>query len=418
MLAVLLVDPQSRVNSVIDIAELKKFDVHIVSDLKEIVDMEYDGEPIVMLDGFVQSENGVSELVLYRELLGFRYIFMSSNDTLLKQMEKHAKVFAFDTSHIGFSIILAAVNDDKEAGSFYLVQPEERYIKLAHMVADNLGSFDVTVRGIASALLNVLADNKRLFREKTELKEELDSLHALNQNKDVQLKYMSELTGDMLRQTVRVNDALENYSFLCQKDTFKKIALDEFRNHPNIIYFKEFGDFLHLESFVRTLAEVFKTQYDCPVKVLWLLDKKNSLRQKYIPEYYTVFADGVFRKPHIQVSDYMCVTGGYDGVLSTICENQTGVEYLIVIDSKLVNDTVIPVADVLRFDLCRSKRKIKSFGLLDSRTIVNNEEDRELSWNHFYEYEQLTEEDRYLYLANRPVIQHIVGMAQEEFSLS
>ncbi len=415
MQAILLVDSESRRISTIEIAELKRFDIYIISDLKELLSIKYHEEPVIILESFLKSEYGISEIILYKELIGLNYIFITNNDVLFKEISRYGKVFSFDISKINYSMIISAINDDNEAAIPFTVEPENKFVKLAKIVLENPGITDDTIKGMSEAILKISEYNSSLYSRVNELENYIKVLESLNQNKASQLSYLSSLVDTMLQQTIKVNDALSQYSFLCQKEVYCKVAMDSFEHHPKIIYFKEYGDFLHLNTFIFTLAETLKRQYDFPVKVLWVMDKNNPLRQKYIPDYYTIFSDGVFQKTLVHVSDYMCTTGGYAEILHSICENQSGIEYLIVLDTKLVDDTILRVIDVLRFDLCRNSSKIKEYGLLDSRTIVNNVQNRELSWNHYYEYASLNEKDRFLFLANRPVINRIIQLALSEF---
>lgn len=415
MQAILLVDSESRRISTIEIAELKRFDIYIISDLKELLSIKYHEEPVIVLESFLKSEYGISEIILYKELIGLNYIFITNNDVLFKEISRYGKVFSFDISKINYSMIISAINDDNEAAIPFTVRPENKFVKIAKIVLENPGITDDTIKGMSEAILKISEYNEELYSRVNELENYIKVLESLNQNKASQLSYLSSLVDTMLQQTIKVNDALSQYSFLCQKEVYCKVAMDSFEHHPKIIYFKEYGDFLHLNTFIFTLAETLKRQYDFPVKVLWVMDKNNPLRQKYIPKYYTIFSDGIFQKTLVHISDYMCTTGGYAEILHSICENQSGVEYLIVLDTKLVDDTILRVIDVLRFDLCRNSSKIKEYGLLDSRTIVNNVQNRELSWNHYYEYASLNEKDRFLFLANRPVINRIIQLALSEF---
>ena len=417
MRATLLVDPISRINCVIDIAELKRFNINIASELKELLNTDCAGHPVILLDGFVQTGSGVSELILFKRMMGLKYIFISKNEVLLRQMQQYAKTFCFDADNIGCSLILAAINDDEEACKVFASEPSNKYKTLAGMILDNSGLVDQTLKDMASYLLNLIKDNERLHFQLSDWKSKYELAHKMNESKANQQKYLNGLLDTMLRQTINVNDALSKYSFLCEKDVYKKVSLTDFKSRPHIIYLKEYGDFLHLNTFVYTLSEVLKRQYDIPVKVLWVLDKNNPLRLKFVPNYYAIFASGVYSKVLVNVSDYMCTTSGYDGIIQTICENRSDTEYLIIVDSKLVDDTIVAVSDILRYDLCRSAAKIGAFGLLNDRTIVNGEEERELSWNHLYDYENLSPEDRFLYLSNRPVITSIIATAQRKFSL-
>lgn len=415
MQAIFLVDSLSRINSSIDLAELKRFDIHIISDLKEITSLEYKGIPVIILDGFVQSENGMTELILYKELLGLEYIFLSNNEILLKQLEEYAKVFSFNTEQINYSMLMSVINDDKEASKQFISEPDDKFQKIAKMVSENPALADDNLREMSTALLNLIDANKRVSSSKDDLKERFEEVSALNRNKESQLQFLGKYVDDLMKQTIKVNKSLKDYSFLCQKNIYDKVNLENFKNKPNIIYFKEYGEFLHLDTFIQTLAEVMKIQFDLPTKVLWIMDKNNPIRLSYIPEYYTIFSDGVYTKPLIHISDYMCTTGGYEEIMRVLCDNQSFTSNLIIVDSKLVNDTILFSSDILKIDLCRSKSKIRAYSLFSDRTVTNGNDEGEMEWGHYYDYETLEEEDRFLFLSNRPVIKNITDIIHKTF---
>lgn len=420
MEAIFVIDNLSRINSVVDVAELKRFNIQIISELKDVLDLDYKDTPVVVLDGFVQAKNGLSELILYKTLLGLNYIFISSNLVLSKQIEPYAKVFSFDTSQVGYNMIAAAVNDDKEACSQFSIDNVERFSIVANMVLDNPALVDDNLRDLSTALVAMIDTYHRDVITKDSLINQLDEATSLNRNIENMLHHLSNYVDDIMKQSIRVNKSLREYSFICQKSVYEKINLTEYKNRPNIIYFKEYGDFIHLTSFIHTLAETLKIQYDMPTKVLWIVDKNNPMKIPYVPEYYTIFSDGVYSKPRIHISDYMCTTGGYVNILRTICGNQSSIKNLIIVDSKLVNDTVLHNSDVLKIDLCRSKSKLKAYDLFSNRAITNgdgyDETGDSMEWSHYYDYEVLSLEERFLYLSNRPVIKQVCDLILRTFN--
>jgi hypothetical protein len=411
---ILLVDSGTRQASEINIPELKRFSVDIISELREISTLKYLDEPLVVLEGFMQAGGGYDALVLYKELLGVDIVYIGSNRALLRHMSGIARTYSADVSVVGYSLILAAVSVDSEAFKPFSVEPVDRYGSIARVIVENPGLVDPQLREMASAIVNLDQINAHLYREVDTLKIELSNADSVSRNQGQQLKLLTGVLDDLFKQTLDVKDALRQYSFLCQRDVYRKVDLSSYRNRPNILYFKEFGDFLHLPSFVRTVAETMKAQFDAPTKVLWIVDKHNPMRQKYVPHYYSMFADGVYTKVAAHTSEYMCTTGGYDAIIRSLCENQSLSQYLIIVDSKLADDIVLPAADIVRFDLCRSASMIPAFNLLDERTVLNNDAGRRLSWDHYPEYGALSDEDRFLFLANRPVITDVIQTIQHE----
>ena len=232
MQAILLVDSDSRRVSTIEIAELKRFDIYIISDLKELLSIEYHNEPVIILESFLQSEYGISEIILYKELIKLNYIFITNNTILFKEISRYGKVFSFDISRITYSMIVAAINDDTEASIPFTVDLDNKFTKLAKIVLENPGITDNTVKGMSEAILKISEFNEALYSRVNELEEYIKILESLNQNKASQLSYLSSLVDTMLQQTIKVNDALSQYSFLCQKDVYCKVVMDYFYPSP------------------------------------------------------------------------------------------------------------------------------------------------------------------------------------------
>jgi hypothetical protein len=397
---------------------LKRFGADIVSDFKDVLELDYDKKPVVLLEGFLRGQHALSDLVLHKKLLGLSYIFVGVDEVIIKQVERYAKVFVMDTKVVNYTLVSSVVNDDPEAKALFEVDPDDKIAKIA-MVVSETSTYDPVLREIAQAYLRTSEEYKALWLESVSLIGQLEASKSLNDNKDEQIASLSDSLDEVFKQTIKVNDSIKQYAFLCSKNVFSKVDLKPYKSRPSIIYFKEYTDFLFLNSFVYTLAESLKIQYSFPTKVLWVLDTKVPLRLRDVPDYFVLFEKGLFNKPDIHGNDYICSANGYELLIQTICENQAGLSFLIVIDSKMADDTILNMSDVLRFDLCRNENKIKKFGLNDLRTIVNGlgESDRVLSWNYLPEYNDLSEDDRFLYFSGRPVIEEVIRIARTEFGL-
>ena len=182
--------------------------------LKELLSIEYHNEPVIILESFLQSEYGISEIILYKELIKLNYIFITNNTILFKEISRYGKVFSFDISRITYSMIVAAINDDTEASIPFTVDLDNKFTKLAKIVLENPGITDNTVKGMSEAILKISEFNEALYSRVNELEEYIKILESLNQNKASQLSYLSSLVDTMLQQTIKVNDALSQYSLL------------------------------------------------------------------------------------------------------------------------------------------------------------------------------------------------------------
>lgn len=412
MQAVLLVDNFSRMNSNINILELKRHDITIISDLKELLYLDVKDIPIIILDGYVHKELGMSELILYKDLLELEYIFISDNNILLESMRVHAKVYALSTDVITYNMLTAAINQDVLALAQLSTEPKPKFEKIAKMVLTNPNVADPNLKDMAFTLLSLLDVNQKSQNLQEYNLAKIQELETQLRVKDIKLKHLTEYVDRLLAQTIEVNNTLKEYSFLCDKDVLTKVNLDEFKDKPNVIYFKEHGDFLHIGSFIRTMYDVLKKQYEAPTKVLWILDKNNPNRLDYVPDFFTVFAGGVYSKASIHTSDFLCTTSGYVDIIRHLCNNTSSVTNLIIIDSKQTKDCVLYDADYIKFDLCRTSTRVARLNLFEGRTLVNEGTDKKLSWDYYPNYQLLDKQDLMLFLANRPVIQHICEQIQ------
>ena len=415
--AILLIDNFTRLSSDINISELTTFGVDIVSDLKELLTKDYKNKPTVILEGFLRNPHGLYDLVLHQELLQIKFLFIGSDEIILKQVGRYAKTFALDTSIVNYNLVSAVINDDSEAQSVFKIDPFDRVAGLARAISD-MNTVTPEMREVAQAYLRTADQYNLLSTDYNSLLDKVSMLEELTIIKDEQLKTLSDRMDSAFAQTVKINQSLRDYSFILSPNVYEKVDVRTFKNKPSILYFKEYGEFLHLKSFIFTLAESFKTQYSLPTKVLWIMDRATPLRVRFLPPYYKIFSTGVFTKPDVHISDYMCSTNGYAALLRVLCENQAGISILIIIDSKFVDDTVIDISDTLRYDLCRDHKKIGPLGLNPDRTIVNGlSEFLDLSWDYLPEYENLNPDDRFLYFAGRPVIETVIKTTLLEFGL-
>jgi len=159
--AILLIDNFTRLSSDINISELTTFGVDIVSDLKELLTKDYKNKPTVILEGFLRNPHGLYDLVLHQELLQIKFLFIGSDEIILKQVGRYAKTFALDTSIVNYNLVSAVINDDSEAQSVFKIDPFDRVAGLARAISD-MNTVTPEMREVAQAYLRT-ADQYNLL---------------------------------------------------------------------------------------------------------------------------------------------------------------------------------------------------------------------------------------------------------------
>lgn len=415
MQAILLVDAISRSELDLSINELKRSDITVISDLKELLRLDVDDVPVIILEGYMHVGENTNDLLLYKEMLDLSYIFISDNSTLVEYMKQYAKVYISALKKITYNTLIAAVNDDVSAFRQMDNVCESKYETIAKMVLTDPTLADAKLKDMAFTLLSTLSMNKSLLKQLETCESDKIKLEDTVRVKDEKLGQMSKYLGGILKQTLDVNDKLKEYSFICDTDVLTKVNLEEFKDKPNIIYFKEHLEFLHIGSFIKTLQESFVKQYSMPTKILWILDKNNPTRIGYVPKYFKTFIGNTFNKMDLHTNDFICTTSGYVDIIRNLCINTANAYNLIIIDSKQTRDCVLYDQDFIKFDLCRTIEKLDHLNLVSSRTIVNEGVDKDLSWDFYSNYCNLETTDRSLFLMNRPVIHNITKQVINNF---
>ena len=214
----------------------------------------------------------------------------------------------------------------------------------------------------------------------------------------------------MMRNSIKLNKSLKEYERIMSKDVYSKISLSNYPNRPIIVYLKEIEELVHQNALIDTLFEILRLQGRHSVKVLRLFDGASCRRVKALPDNYHIVRNQ-FLVSEITTNDFIAKVGDYREILDIILSNKTGLDVLILVDSKAQDDVILSGASMY-FNLCRNRRNLENYNLVRDNTIVNGiEDDNCLVWGHYDQLPRLlSKEEKFLFLASRPVMRTLYDL--------
>jgi hypothetical protein len=404
---ILILDENSRIGSNISIPSILSYGIVVLNSLNEINPEQHTDKPVVILEGYMQKPDGFHDLVLYKELFGLTYIYLGTDSHFLDIMKDHASVYCMDYSKLDYKMLQTVYSGSPDHVRMMSVSETQKLSGIARIFQDS-SDVSLQVKELAIAYLNMVSEVREL-RVKDKLNSSrMRELEGLNHIQELRISSLSAELNRMFNEAIKMNDYIKQFNFLLRPDIYDKVELSKFPSPPRILYFKEYGDFCYLNSFIKTVADSIKSHMHVPYKVVRLIDNKDSTRAIRLSKYYKIFS-GSYTLPELYGNDFIAVTDGYVGLLETLFNNQNSLDVLIIVDSKLHNDVVIS-GSYLLYNLCRNPDDIDLFRL-DPNSVISNFENGTMSWDYFEEYSELNAVDRFLYLSSRPVI----GMVESTF---
>ena len=409
---ILLLDDNSRREIKTSVSELSLFGVSFVNNLEEISsDMLAETRKVVVLEGYLQNDNCISNLKLFKALLDIELYFLTANEVWAKRVESLAHVYRCDITNLSFDMIQAAIFEDVSQEDF---ESEsilyDTNLELCKKIIDEPSTFDEKLKGLAREFLAMKDMVSSVDSQIEDLQKRSLDLENLNARLVNENNLLTKGYKDVLLKAGKLNKTLKEYEVYLTKDIYTKINLHNYSNKPHVIYIKEYEELIHFNSFIETLTEVFRIQGKRSVKVVRLFDSSGNRKLTTLPSYYKRFY-GSFLTKDVVNADYLCKSGDYMELLDILLVNRANLDLLIIIDSKDYNDTVIS-GSVLQLNVCRNRKHLADLGLVEDNTIVNDyDEENYLSWGHYPEFNSFAnDEDRFLFLSSRPVIKKVYEM--------
>lgn len=413
--AILLLDDYSRAIIKTNISELGLHGITFINSLGELtLELMQDNKIVIVLEGYLLNNNSISDLRLYKELHDLTYIYIGQDDLLMREMESLAQVYRADVKLLDVELLQAAVYSDHALENKDSVEcgGHLENVDFATNLLKSSDDVDAKLVGLAREFLSMrdIIDEKHLRID--DLTDRLNVLQAsldkMTSNNEIFRKNYAKIIED----TRNLNKTLEKYETILTKDIYTKINLSNYTNRPMVIYLKEYEEIIHMDSFIETLYYMFINQCHKSVKVVQLFDGTGSGKMDVLPEYYHKI-HGKFMIQDLVVNNFIAKSGDYTRLFEVLLTNTSNLNVLIVVDRKDYPDTVLS-GSFLQLSLCRNEKHVKRFNLLPETAIVNNAKESDMSWDYYENYKSPTEsqEQKFIYLSSRPVIQKIYELAK------
>lgn len=409
---ILLFDDVSKEIVKTNVSALVSKGVIIVTALDEITDdMLQVTHTVVVLEGYVFSAFGMSDLRLYKILLNLEYLYIGLNSVWLDAMRPLALCYKADISLLNDAMLQAAVYQDKSLETPDVEPVIDDCRRLAETIIHARADYSELEIQLAETLLGVLGRERYASKEQKSQEEYIRRLENKNGMLSSDNAMLFQGYSSIVEDAIKANMALRQYEIIFSEDIYQKIDIHGYTERPHIIYLKEQEYFLGIDALIETLVSVFRLQNRQSVKVLRLFDSSSSRRMLTLPSYYKVLTNRYTLKD-IETNDFVCKSGDYVRILESLLMNRLHLGVLIVVDCKDHGDVVLS-GMVLLYHLCQRYDSFKPLGLDKDNTITNSriEDDGVLQWYN-YELGDLDPEERFITLSARPVIQDILEQSR------
>lgn len=413
--AILLLDDYSRAIIKTNISELGLHGITFINSLGELtLDLVQDNKFIIILEGYLLNNNSISDLRLYKALHELTYMYIGQDDLLAKEMESIAQVYRADVKLLDAELLQAAVYNDLALEDRNNVEcgGHLENVDFATNLLKSSDDVDVKLVGLAKEFLSM----RDIIEEKdfrvNQLTDRLNIIQASLDKSTSDNEIFRKNYAKIIEDTRNLNKTLEQYETILTKDIYSKINLSNYTNRPMVIYLKEYEELIHMDSFIETLYYMFINQCHKSVKVVQLFDGTGSRKMEVLPDYYHKI-HGKFMIQDLVVNNFIAKSGDYTRLFEVLLTNTSNLNVLIVVDRKDYQDTVLS-GSFLQLSLCRNEKNVKKFNLLPETAVVNNANESEMSWDYYENYKSPNEsqEQKFIYLSSRPVIQKIYELAK------
>ena len=352
-----------------NIADLSIYNISVYNSIRELTKEDLAKSNRVVIVGKVALEL-VSDLKLHKRVLGLDMYYIGSDSLIGSIMSDFCEVYTLDYTRLDQSMLMSIFYKDKNVLNTYALTPYSTTLgtdKIAKNLEDSVDKTVSTVAKEYSLLRSALLDSRTV--EKT-LKDNIHKLESTLLGMYSTNEALVQEISRLVLQYSKHHNELKNYKIMFTEDIYDVVNLGEYKKKPKIIYFKEYTEFLHLESFIDVLSHMLKMQMKSSVKVVRLHDSFDVNRIRVAEDSYLT-TDGKFLASDVITNDYILCYGNYLKLFDTILNSP--LDYLIVVDCKKF-DNVVLVGDYLKLNLCRNPKDMDKLGLAEYITVVNNSE--------------------------------------------
>lgn len=405
---VVLLDDLSKRVVRLDNSLLRTEDVTVVSKLIDVTDsMLDDARKVVILDGALDCAGSIKELQFFKNVANFNYVFLLAKKENIEIANELGSVYKCDLSILDYELVQAGVFGDAS----YVSEKDcfgnsKDYAET--IVSDE--SMPSSVRDLARDYCIVMERESVLSERLKNQQDMLDTIANRNAVLTNENERWREGYNTLLSRIANHNGELAKYETILSSDIYVKMNLHSYPNRPAIVYLKVFTDFIGLNTFLETLVDVFRYQLKKSVKVLQLFDGSGDRRIRMLPAYYKKLHN-YYTMEEVIENNYLCKSGEYTNLLDRLLNNKYGLGTLIIVDCKDHDDGVL-TGSFLQYNLCRTVTQAKMLALPQNQTIVNSRNSGWLNWVP-EKVDDLRDEERFIKLSSRDVIQQIVKVADK-----
>lgn len=413
---ILLLDDKSRKKLKVNVTDLVNYKVNIIYSLYELTpEMVAQYDKVVLLGDYVLLDNAIANIKMFKAILGLDLIYIGTDETWLNFMSRFSKVYKLDYSELDYNRLYSVVMEDTGALEEYSLADMNR-VDSMYEFAQNLQltkDIDESTRELASSFMSIADMLKTQDKIISSLEIQLEDANRKICNQDSLIDKLSESHLHIIKNSETLNKNLLQYEAIITKDVYEKLTVRGYQDRPTILYFKEYEELLHFNSFIQTLYTAIRGQLHLSCKVVKLYDRSASKRLLALPPYYKIVRNN-YTNSDILVDDFIAKYGSYIEMLELLLINKQHLDILIIIDCKDHNEYVTLGHD-LEFSLCRNEKNLECYKLSPLNTIVSNSTHSKLSWDTYdiYDDKELDNSVRFNYLSSRPVIQSLLEVIEK-----
>lgn len=385
--------------------------------LKEIEDLAFiadtDKMTVILLGDVLENLGILSKLKVYKSLLRLEYLYMGQSTDAVELLKDFSRIYVCDYTCLELKMITAALVKDKA------FQKELRDEILMRSKADAL----LTSDEISEEVKEVLEEFKVLQGKYKELQNKEQSvekqLNQLHRKLDIVIEMKNRFSKGyqkIIKSAYDLNETLREYEGVLTTDVYEKVDVYKYPNRPFILYFKVFESLMSQELFFSVLYEVIQKQLHKSVKIVNLYDSRTCRQMKTLSDNYHRIYNSV--SINDTLPGLIAKTGDYLELFDILLTNKVGLDFLIVVDQKSIEDTIMLGQD-LSFNICENKKHLTAYKLSSKNTIVFGEEDENgLNFGNVEnEIKDLSKEDTFLKLSSLNVFQQIVSSIKMQRSV-
>lgn len=410
----ILLDRKSRNKIKSTLTELSNAGIIFLKEIEDAVFLTKTKETTVVLLGNVLDNQGIiSKLKVYKVLLNLNYLYMGQSNDAMELLKDITRIYPCDYTRLDMQMLTAALLKDQA------FQKELRDDLLMNTKVNQLLEDESTSEEVKEILeeYKVLHEKyKELLRNQYQKEKELKQL---NRKLDVISEVKERLSKGyqkIIKSAYDLNEMLKEYEGVLTTDIYEKVDVYRYSNRPFILYFKVFESLPNQELFFSILYEVIQKQLHKSVKVVNLYDSKTCKQMRTLSTmYHCIYSNFSMNDT---LPGLIAKSGDYSELLDILLSNKTGLDYLIIVDYKSIDDTVMLGQD-LSFNICANKKNLKAYRLSSKNTVViDNTEELDLVFNDIEnDIKGLSKEDTFLRLSSLNVFQQIINAIKMQRSI-